>query len=237
MSTDTGTLPNGTEDVSVIIPTLVEQHRLERLQRWIASIRDFSVNHCKIIAVVNESRSPNEVVQWLREQNEIRLTIELPPSAPRAVRIGRDKVQTPFFYTLDDDDEYLPGSTDRKLSALQSHSEADSSSPTASTTGTERMSASTRSFLACPLIRSVLCSRPIDYTTAMHSTAASGSHLSIFVTPIPSQNGHDWHTAWHWVARKLSRSTSHASATTAHLARSLKSKRTEMRTLHSLSEC
>ncbi len=125
MSTDTGTLPNGNEDVSVIIPTLAEQRRFERLQRCIASIRDSSVKHCTIIAVVNGSRSSAEVVQWLRDQNDIRLIIEPTPSAPNAVRIGRNAVQTSFFSTLDDDDEYLPESTDRKLSALLSHPEAD----------------------------------------------------------------------------------------------------------------
>ena len=125
MSTDTGSLWNCTEDVSVIIPTLAEQHRFERLQRCIASIRDSSVKRCTIIAVVNGSRSSTEVIQWLKDQKDIRLIIEPTPSAPNAVRIGRETVQTPFFSTLDDDDEYLPGSTDLKLSVLLSHPEAD----------------------------------------------------------------------------------------------------------------
>jgi glycosyltransferase involved in cell wall biosynthesis len=125
MRTDTGFVLTGKEQVSVIIPTLAEQHRFEGLRRCIASIRDSSTSRCVIIAVVNGSRWSEEVVQWLSKQDDVRLIIEPTPSLPNAVRIGREAVETPFFSTLDDDDEYLPGSTDLKLSALKSHPEAD----------------------------------------------------------------------------------------------------------------
>jgi hypothetical protein len=47
------------------------------------------------------------------------------PSAPNAVKRGREFIKTPFFSTLDDDDEYLPGSTDLKLAVLKSNPKLD----------------------------------------------------------------------------------------------------------------
>jgi hypothetical protein len=46
-------------------------------------------------------------------------------SAPNAVLEGRKLVRTPFFSCLDDDDEYLPGTSDDKCAELLAHPEAD----------------------------------------------------------------------------------------------------------------
>lgn len=113
------------DQVSVIIPTVAEQRRFEALQRCVASIRGSSNSRCLIIAVVNGSRSTPEVVEWLRKQRDVKLIMEKTPSAPNAVRIGREAVETPYFSTLDDDDEYLAGSTDRKMQTLLANPDAD----------------------------------------------------------------------------------------------------------------
>lgn len=113
------------DQVSVIIPTLAEDSRFVLLKRCVASIRSSTTGGCLIIAVVNGSRFAPEVLEWLREQRDVKLIMEKTPSAPNAVRVGREAVETPFFSTLDDDDEYLPGSTDRKMQALFANPEAD----------------------------------------------------------------------------------------------------------------
>lgn len=117
-------MPNK-EQVSVIIPTLAENSRFELLKRCVASIRNSTTGGCLIIAVVNGSRFAPEVVEWLREQRDVRLIMEKTPSLPNALRVGREAVETPYFSTLDDDDEYLPGSTDRKIQTLRANPETD----------------------------------------------------------------------------------------------------------------
>lgn len=113
------------QGISVIIPTLAEQARFKAIQRCITSIRRSTSGSYLIIAVVNGERASPEVVGWLAEQADVRLIREWKPSAPNAIRIGREAVSTAFFSTIDDDDEYLPGSTDLKLEALLNDPEAD----------------------------------------------------------------------------------------------------------------
>lgn len=113
------------DQVSVIIPTLAERSRFGSIRRCIASIRLASNNRSKIIIVVNGSRSDPEVLGWLEQQVEAKIIKVAMPSAPNAVRIGRKAVDTPFFSTVDDDDEYLPGSTDRKLQTLIENPDSD----------------------------------------------------------------------------------------------------------------
>lgn len=112
-------------DVSVIVPTTAELRRFASLQRCIASIRLSSAKRTAVIAVINGSRAAKEVVDWLSQQENTTLIFEPTPSAPNAVRIGRESTRTTYFSTLDDDDEYLPGSTDLKLEALARKPDAD----------------------------------------------------------------------------------------------------------------
>jgi glycosyltransferase involved in cell wall biosynthesis len=110
--------------VSTIIPTLAEEKRASALKKCIKSVRLSSSIKINIIVVVNGSRFDHELLTWLKQQHDVTLIIEPVPSAPNAIRLGRQAVTTPFFSTLDDDDEYLPQSTDRKLQTLISQPEA-----------------------------------------------------------------------------------------------------------------
>lgn len=112
-------------EVSVIIPTLADRGRASMLQRCITSIRNSSRSSIPIIVVANGMRSDEKVFNWLKMQPDVTLVVEPQPSAPNAVRRGREFVTTPFFSTLDDDDEYLPKSTDLKLAALKASPGAD----------------------------------------------------------------------------------------------------------------
>ena len=105
--------------VSVIIPTMASSERGATLQRAVMSIRASSDKPICIIAVVNGKRFDARVCEWLKAQSDIQFEYVAEPSAPGAILRGRELVETEFFSTLDDDDEYLPGMTDQKLAMLQ----------------------------------------------------------------------------------------------------------------------
>lgn len=114
-------LPN----VSVIVPTLAEANRASQIKRCIQSIRTSSCNPVQMIVVINGSKYDATVVGWLQEQEDI-VSIQIsPPSLPEALIEGRRHVTAPFFSTLDDDDEYLPGATDLKLEAILDNDDID----------------------------------------------------------------------------------------------------------------
>lgn len=111
--------------VSVIIPTIAIKEKEPLLRRAVESIRHSSASQIRIIAVVNGERADPGICQWLKYQSDIHYERITTASSPLAVAHGRELVQTPFFSFLDDDDEYLIGGTDLKLSAFFSHAEAD----------------------------------------------------------------------------------------------------------------
>lgn len=111
--------------VSVIIPTLANCDRFQSIKNCISSIHRSSKTKCLSIVVVNGSQSSPPVLEWLYKQPNLKVITVPQASAPNAVRVGRKAVSTPYFSTLDDDDEYLPGSTDSKVAALESSPEAD----------------------------------------------------------------------------------------------------------------
>lgn len=118
-------ISQGNPQVSVIVPTMALRQRGAMLQRAIGSIRASSSKPIRIIVVVNGNRFDAAVCDWLKAQTDINFEYVAEPSAPGAVLRGRELVQTEFFSTLDDDDEYLPGATDQRLSVLQADSGAD----------------------------------------------------------------------------------------------------------------
>jgi glycosyltransferase involved in cell wall biosynthesis len=111
--------------VSVIIPTMATRERADLLKRAIRSIKNSSSGLIYIITVVNGARHDAELCDWLKLQENVRFEYCPVPSAPAAVLRGRELVETEYFSTLDDDDEYLPGVTDDKLAALLASPAAD----------------------------------------------------------------------------------------------------------------
>ena len=99
--------------------------RGEMLKRAIQSVRDSSKNSISIVAIINGNKHDDELCIWLSKQHDVIVETIALPSAPNAISKGRELVCTKYFSTLDDDDEYLPGSTDRKLIALKSSPKAD----------------------------------------------------------------------------------------------------------------
>ena len=112
-------------NVTVIIPTIAVKEKEHLLRRAIDSIRRSATEQVRIITVVNGGRADPGICQWLKSQPDIQYERVATPSLPLAILRGRELVQTPFFSMLDDDDEYLIGGTDMKLSAFASCAEAD----------------------------------------------------------------------------------------------------------------
>jgi hypothetical protein len=111
--------------VSVIVPTMASVQRAHLLKRAIDSIRRSSHSPIAIIVVVNGKRFDETTCTWLKAQPDIQFEYVEVPSAPKAVLRGRELITTPFFSTLDDDDEYLHGATDDKLQAMDSMPDSD----------------------------------------------------------------------------------------------------------------
>jgi hypothetical protein len=93
--------------------------RAELVQRAVLSVRRSSALPVTIIVVVNGNRSDPGLVAWLREQHDVQLEILAQPSLPHALLRGRELVRTPYFSTLDDDDEYLGNAIDLRLEAIR----------------------------------------------------------------------------------------------------------------------
>jgi hypothetical protein len=111
--------------VTVIVPTMAAPERAASLRRAIESIRRSSTRTIVILTVVNGNRHDAGLCAWLRAQPDVRFEYVPMPSAPNAVLRGRELVQTPFFSTLDDDDEFLEGGIDRRLAAIQCADDID----------------------------------------------------------------------------------------------------------------
>lgn len=111
--------------LSVIIPTMASAERAIQLRRAIASVRASSAAPVRIIVVVNGARRDPALCGWLDAQEDVRRESVAAASAPGAVLHGRLLVDTEFFSTLDDDDEYLPGASDAKIALLRADPGAD----------------------------------------------------------------------------------------------------------------
>jgi hypothetical protein len=113
-------VPNeATPTVSTIIATMAATERFSLVQRAVLSVRRSSRLPVTIIVVVNGKRSDPALVAWLREQPDVQLEMLAQPSLPHALLRGRELVRTPYFSTLDDDDEYLGNAIDLRLEALE----------------------------------------------------------------------------------------------------------------------
>jgi len=111
--------------VTVVIPTTAEKSREKQIKRAINSVRSSSVDPIRIIVVVNGDRFDEVNCLWLKSQSDISYEYLSKPSLPNAILHARGMVKTPFFATLDDDDEYLPGAIDMRLSVINESPDID----------------------------------------------------------------------------------------------------------------
>ncbi|MDE2437241.1 MAG: glycosyltransferase family 2 protein [Sphingomonadales bacterium] len=105
--------------VTTIIPTTASSNRTHSLQRAIESIRASSSTPLAIVVVVNGRQFDNQICRWMENQPDVMLDFLEEPSLTSAILKGRQLVRTRFFSFLDDDDEYLPGSIDKRRAVLE----------------------------------------------------------------------------------------------------------------------
>ena len=104
-----------TAEVSVIIPTIASKGRAFVLKRAIDSLRAQSFGRAVPIVVANGPHRDRNVIADLKRQSDVRLLEQEEGSLPKALATGRSVVDTEFFGTLDDDDEYLPNALGVRL--------------------------------------------------------------------------------------------------------------------------
>jgi glycosyltransferase involved in cell wall biosynthesis len=105
--------------ISVILCTLATLERQALLERALASILQDQDGLARPVVVVNGSRYDARLVTQLRARSDIELLYREEPSLGAALWWGRCHVSTPYFATLDDDDELLPGGLPLRLEQLQ----------------------------------------------------------------------------------------------------------------------
>ena len=94
--------------VSVVIPTLGQREREAWLRRAVASVLDQRGVRAVPLVVLNGAQPSPAVECWLRAEPRLRLVTREEANLPLALLAGRRAVDTPFFATLDDDDQLLP---------------------------------------------------------------------------------------------------------------------------------
>lgn len=105
-----------TVSITVIIPTLAQ--RPMELERAIASVTSQHGVEAIPMVVVNGDRYDQDLLARLRLMPSI-LCHQIDIAGVSNARfVGRQKVETPYFAFLDDDDELLPGSLESRLDAL-----------------------------------------------------------------------------------------------------------------------
>jgi hypothetical protein len=96
--------------LTVVIPTTCESGRAELLARAISSVK------AKVLLVVNGNRYDSGLLETLRASHTVYCWEQ--GHAAKARSFGRTLVKTPFFGFLDDDDEYLPRSVEKRLQPM-----------------------------------------------------------------------------------------------------------------------
>ena len=111
--------------ISVILPTRALPERSSGLCRAIDSIvSQEGVRAVPVIVVNGPDRDP-ALCRALEADPRCRVVVEERANLPGALRAGRARVDTPWFATLDDDDEYLPQALLTRYRALRDAPELD----------------------------------------------------------------------------------------------------------------
>jgi hypothetical protein len=105
--------------VTAIIPTACVKERADSLIRAISSLHAASRDPITILVIINGNRFDSTLAAKLRSREDIEVDQISEGSAPLAQLHGRTLVETDFFCFLDDDDEYLAGAIDRRITALE----------------------------------------------------------------------------------------------------------------------
>jgi glycosyltransferase involved in cell wall biosynthesis len=111
---------------TVVIASLCDDARAELLKRACESVRAMAgALDYSIIVVANGPRVSTNVLEWLSHQSDVRVIRLRSGSHPLARRVGAEASDSEFLGFLDDDDEFIPGTLERKISYFRAHPEVD----------------------------------------------------------------------------------------------------------------
>jgi glycosyltransferase involved in cell wall biosynthesis len=111
--------------ISVLVCTLAKKRRRALLERAIDSILTDQGGLGLPVVVVNGTGYDEELLRRLQARTDIKLAYRPTASLSGALRAGRRQVETPYFATLDDDDQLLPGALAIRLAPLLADATAD----------------------------------------------------------------------------------------------------------------
>lgn len=115
----------GSRKITIIIPTACTTGRAKRLHRAIASIQVAGPGLATTIVAANGPNISPDLLQELTGRRDIEVVKFEEGSAPLALARALPFVTTEYFGFLDDDDELLPNSLQRRLTKIQNEPNAD----------------------------------------------------------------------------------------------------------------
>src|SRR5262245_47034233 len=104
--------------ITVILATGAEPSRMLSLDRAIRSVTRDQRTPGVPVVVVNGNRHNEDAIAALRRRRDIRLFLLPQVGFSVALRFGRERVDTPFFCFLDDDDLYFPDALQDRLQTM-----------------------------------------------------------------------------------------------------------------------
>jgi glycosyltransferase involved in cell wall biosynthesis len=122
----TPTLGNSGRLFTVVIASLCDDARSELLKRACESVRTMA-GGCdySIVVVANGPRVSSSVLEWLATRPDTRVIRLRSGSHPLARRVGAEMADSEFLAFLDDDDELMPNTLERKIAQFRQHPEID----------------------------------------------------------------------------------------------------------------
>jgi glycosyltransferase involved in cell wall biosynthesis len=107
------------------MPTEARSERAERLMQALASVCSQQGVRAIPIVVVNGPAADPALLAALARSSDVQLVRLEAASLPAALRAGRDRVRSPYFAELDDDDELLPGALAARVETMEAHPDVD----------------------------------------------------------------------------------------------------------------
>lgn len=118
-------MPDPQPSVTIVIATTAEAKRDDDIRQAISSIRSASSSPVVILVYVNGNRFSPPLCSWLKEEADVEYLYSEVGSFPLALYEAKKHVRTTYFGFLDDDDELLPGSIDKRLEVFEQEPNID----------------------------------------------------------------------------------------------------------------
>lgn len=115
----------GGPEITVFVPTVATRERAPHLWKALNSVRAQHGVNVRLIVVANGPACDAGLLTELAAHDDIAVLRSPVADFPKALRLGRQAVQTAFFAELDDDDELAPDALAQRLELLQHDSSVD----------------------------------------------------------------------------------------------------------------